>query len=611
MAKLRWSKPLELDQHDGIALAAVACPTTGECAVLDGAGRYVVINPGAGTAGSLPPAHLIAGGLVPTAVACPSASQCTAVFTDGHEYTFDPATQRSLGASAPIDTSATGISCPTAALCVVTDSAGNVVTFDPSDPDARQTTALDPGVDFGLVSVSCVSVAQCTAISQTQEVTFAPLAPAGASVVKIDANGLYGAVACPALTQCTMASELGTEVTFNPQTATADGAVKLDSEEFDQLSDLSCPSATVCATVSQGGSLISFDPQTGVKTSTGKPTTDELYGVSCPTATGCVAVDDHGLRWTFDPSGGLSPKSRLIDHGTPLGAITCASASQCTAVDASHEISFNPLTRRVEALHILSNSKFATSWGLSLDGVACVGAKVCTAVGPVTAYTFNPVRFSTPGAQKVEQYDSAMSAIRCPARTECVTVDSNGYGVVYNPLTHTRIRFDHVEVGAALGGVSCPSGKQCTAVDNDGMMVSFQPLTGKRIAIAKIDRPVGLDAPSGDSTDELDAVSCVSVTRCVAVDTLGNVITFNPRATHGSVLRTLDPGHALTSVSCHGATMCVTVDSAGRAWLANLAVRTWTADNPAGAASLSAVACVSAHECVAVDSTGAAFIARL
>lgn len=610
MAKLRWAKPLELDHHDGIALAAVSCPTASECAVLDGAGRYVVINPAAMTAGTLPAAHLIAGGLVPTAVACPSSSQCTAVFTDGQEYTFDPATQRSIGALASIGTSATGISCPTDALCVVTDSAGDVVTFDPSDPSARQTTTLDPGVDFGLVSVSCVSTAECTAISQTQEVTFAPLAPAGATPVEIDAKGLYGVVSCPTLTQCTMASDLGTEVTFNPQTSAANGAVKLDGEEFDQLSDLSCPSATLCATVSQGGSVISFDPQTGAKVATGKPTTDEYYGVSCPTATGCVAVDDHGLRWTFDPATGLSPRSRLIDHGTPLGAVTCASASQCTAVDASREVTFNPLSRKVGALHILSNSKFATSWGLSLGGIACVGAKVCTAVGPVTAYTFDPVRFSTPRGKRVEQFDSSMSAIRCPSRTECVAVDSNGYGVVYNPMTHARIRFDHVEVGAALSAVSCPSAKQCTAVDNDGMMVSFQPLTGKRIAIAKIDQPVGLDAPSGDSTDELDGVSCASVTRCVAVDTLGNEVTFNPRAAHGSVLRALDPGHSLTSVACHGATMCVTVDSVGRAWFANLATRTWTADNPAGAASLSAVACVSAHECVAVDSTGAAFIAR-
>ena len=49
-----------------------------------------------------------------------------------------------------------------------------------------------------------------------------------------------------------MASELGTEVTFNPQGSIANAAVKLDGEEFDQLSDLSCPSATLCETVSQG-----------------------------------------------------------------------------------------------------------------------------------------------------------------------------------------------------------------------------------------------------------------------------------------------------------------------------------------------------------------------
>ena len=46
------------------------------------------------------------------------------------------------------------------------------------------------------------------------------------------------------------------------------------------------------------------------------------------------------------------------------------------------------------------------------------------------------------------------------------------------------------------------------------------------------DTLVGLDAPSGDSNDELDAIACPSATRCTAVDTLGNVVTFNPRSSH-------------------------------------------------------------------------------
>jgi hypothetical protein len=160
--------------------------------------------------------------------------------------------------------------------------------------------------------------------------------------------------------------------------------------------------------------------------------------------------------------------------------------------------------------------------------------------------TFNPRRFRTPKAHTIDpNSDEGIVAVRCPTKTECVEADANGSAVTYNPRTAKLIRKHiNVEDGESLTALACPTKSQCTVVDNDGTMLTFQPLTGRRSATAKIDKPVGLDEPSGDSDDELDGVSCTSTTFCVAVDTLGNAVTFHPRSRRpGTLGRSTRAGH--------------------------------------------------------------------
>ena len=173
------------------------------------------------------------------------------------------------------------------------------------------------------------------------------------------------------------------------------------------------------------------------------------------------------------------------------------------------------------------------------------------------------------------------------------------------------IRADRkVENGESLIADACPAKTQCTAVDNDGQMETFQPLTGKHIASATIDKPVGLDAPSGDSDNELDAVACTSAKICIAVDTLGNAVTFNPRSRHSATPTAIDPGHALLAIACPSSKECVAVDSAGRALQGAPDNHTWTVEPLPDATPLLGVACVSTSECVAVDDAGQEFRAQ-
>jgi hypothetical protein len=125
-----------------------------------------------------------------------------------------------------------------------------------------------------------------------------------------------------------------------------------------------------------------------------------------------------------------------------------------------------------------------------------------------------------------------------------------------------------------------------------------------------IDASVGLDAPSGGSDDELDDVSCPGVTLCVAIDTRGAAVAFNPRSKHSVKPTLIDTGHELTSISCPTTHRCVAVDGSGRALAGSAKPSSWSATTLTGASALFAVDCPSATECVAVDAAGEAFTGR-
>lgn len=182
-----------------------------------------------------------------------------------------------------------------------------------------------------------------------------------------------------------------------------------------------------------------------------------------------------------------------------------------------------------------------------------------------------------------------------------------GGAVTYNPRSGALIRRHvNVEDGERLVALACPSKTQCSAVDNNGSVLTFQPRTGKSLAADKIDAPVGLDAPSGNSNDELDGIACPTVRLCVGVDTLGNAVQFNPRSNHGATPKAIDARRSLTAVACPSRRECVAVDSGGRAPLGNPRTGSWSV-KPLRATRLTAIACTSQAECVAVDSVAEAF----
>jgi hypothetical protein len=116
-----------------------------------------------------------------------------------------------------------------------------------------------------------------------------------------------------------------------------------------------------------------------------------------------------------------------------------------------------------------------------------------------------------------------------------------------------------------MTAVSCPSLSLCVAADDTGDLIATTHPTG-RAAAWSVSSVVG--------SDPLAAISCPSTSLCVAVDDAGNLVTSTTpwdRRRAWTVTR-LDPPYsappasypyALLDVSCPSLSLCVAIDGAG------------------------------------------------
>ena len=158
----------------------------------------------------------------------------------------------------------------------------------------------------------------------------------------------------------------------------------------------------------------------------------------------------------------------------------------------------------------------------------------------------------------------ALSAIACPATSQCTAVDAQGREVTFNPNEPGSPTATAVDTGGRLGSISCPTTSQCTAADvalGSGKEVTFNPGSPGGAVVATVDTSSDALAPL------LAAVSCPSPSRRRRRQ---------PR--RGDHVRSAAPGSAtsarvddnaldaggggLTDVSCFSTSQCVAVDGA-------------------------------------------------
>ena len=93
-------------------------------------------------------------------------------------------------------------------------------------------------------------------------------------------------------------------------------------------------------------------------------------------------------------------------------------------------------------------------------------------------------------------------------------------------------------------------------MDESGAEVTFDP----NAAVAG-----DADATVIDGINSLNAVACISTSACVATDSVGQEITFDPSSPDGATEASIDnSSYALGAVACPGAHQCTAGDDHGR-----------------------------------------------
>ena len=268
-------------------------------------------------------------------------------------------------------------------------------------------------------------------------------------------------------------------------------------------------------------------------------TSGALTAVSCTSARACTAVGFdyvpatgggplaerwNGSRWALE----VTPNPG--QGGVPLAAVSCGSATSCTAV-GYYDFGALGFASTTLAEHwngrqwAVQSLPPAGDPGGDLSAVSCPSKLTCTAAGyyegtsdegPGTAplamrqdsgsWVVEP----TPG-DAGENVTSGLTAVSCPTLSTCTAVGENSGG---GPLamrwdgTKWRTQTAADELGLlGFNGVSCTSATACTAIGGS----YGQRWNGRKWILHRIAKPARARGFN------LSAVSCSSARRCTAV----------------------------------------------------------------------------------------------
>lgn len=560
------------------SLIWLVCPTTVTCTAVDDDNRAITFDPQhpKASAITLVPGEHDVGGL-----ACGSASQCTATTSEG-AVTFDPATATVLARISVGTTLKAGnrpLACPSSEQCTVgenvlqngNEEVGGVTTIDPlTGRVIADVTIVAPRI---IASIACATERQCTAVSDSEQITLDPAAPGsrttsslGAAIAAEDSGAIteLAAVACPAATQCTAVG--AQPVTFNPTIdaghAAPTGAIVDEVHANGDPTAVACPSETQCTAIEQLGGEVTFDPVDPASRTTAviDPVLESGHGwmsdIACPTGDQCTAVGFlyeqatstwHGQEVTFDPSHPQS--SAVFTMPLPLQAVSCPAVTQCTA-----------LTGNLGPGGSLGS---ATGEPLTFDPLAPAG-------GDLTSI----------GAESAE-------GISCPSVAQCTAVGLVKQGV---------------------GASTCCGGRAL------GGEVTLDPVNGVIGVSAVVDRDwtvPGQVCRFECNASRLVRVVCVSDTQCTAADYAGRALTFNPFRAGTPILMAIGLG----AFACPATTECVSMrgaeasPTAVEASVGNpLSGAPWARQLIQGSRDVADVSCSSPRQCVGVGEDGLAIV---
>jgi WD40-like Beta Propeller Repeat len=252
-----------------------------------------------------------------------------------------------------------------------------------------------------------------------------------------------------------------------------------------------------------------------------------------------------------------------------------------------------------------------------LNAVSCPSAALCVAgdqAGNILSST-NPAGGPTAWSSAAVSSNQQIGGVSCPSISLCVAADENGNILTSTAPTGGASAWTKTTLhpGPYLRAVSCPSVSLCVggggAASIHGgatILTSTDPTGGKSSWSS---------APIASGDEIVEAVSCPSISLCVATTSVGDVFTStNPTGGASAWTKTtVDQGAELRAVSCPSVSLCV---AGGTNYASGSAGNILTSTNPTGGASawtqttvdqdadVDAVSCPSVSLCVAGDDPG-------
>jgi serine/threonine protein kinase len=299
-----------------------------------------------------------------------------------------------------------------------------------------------------------------------------------------------------------------------------------------------------------------------------------------------------------------------VSASTPTASAPRASALSASRHSGSHPAASDPSTSDPSSpapsspapststskapAHRASPKAVLTSWseparvsqGIELTSVSCAAPDLCAAVNSGGGiYVYNGTSWSSEASTS-----NLLGAVSCPSTSFCATAgydDSGGNVFTFDGGSWSAP--DLVDPGYKLHSVSCASASFCAA----GASVNVFVYSG-----GSWSAPDAVD-PNDANGNGVESVSCASSSFCVAVDAIGNALTYANGS--WSSPRYIDNGEQLKSVSCASSSFCVAVDAIGNAL--TYANGSWSS-RQVDDVSLDSVSCASPSSCVAVDTRG-------
>jgi len=476
-----------------------------------------------------------------------------------------------------------GISCASAAMCMAaglyTSSSSVDVTLTESWNGSAWSVVPSPsppGAGYSVLhSVSCARASHCVAVGESYNAAaaFVTLSESWngsawsivSSPTLSTSSDLYG-ISCASASRCLAA---GTFQNSSGNYATLaeswkDRAWSIVNQDAD-LAGVSCASALRCLAIGSyisshsvsvnlaeswngsAWSVVRIPSPRGARGS-------YLNGISCLPTGRCLAVgyyfNHRFIRVTLTESWNGSAWSIVRSPSPPgapysaLDAISCTSASDCTAVGSS---AGGTLAEHWNgsAWSVISTPNPATSAYSELDGISCLNRSDCLAVG----YYYNTVAGAN--LTLAERWNgSAWSIVPSPAPGSAQGLESG------------------------LDGISCRPAGRCLAVgtyqrSSGNYATLTEDWTGTKWVL------VPSPNPPGTIYSELHGIACLPTGRCMAAgnyyNQAGNYVTLSERwsGMAWSIVHSPNPPvHPpsityLQSISCPSASNCLATGAYG------------------------------------------------